>query len=314
MQYKLAIIIPAYKLNFLCLALNSLSNQTCKDFTLYIGDDASKEDISSIVKQFDKKINIIYHRFSKNIGGQSLTKQWERCIALSKNEPYIWLFSDDDEMSEDAVSAFYEELEKSKNYYDLYRFHLNIIDEKSKIIKVCNYPNLETKKDFFINRIHGRSYSCITQYVFRRSIYNENQGFVSFPLAWFSDDASIIKFAGEKGIKKISKGIVRWRFAEEVNITSSNGHETQKARSTFEYAIWFNDNLSYLFNKKYFRKLLKLFFLERMLFMPIKEIFRAFSIKTIFTLFGLYKTLNIYIYVTYRQTKMWIKSIYLSNK
>jgi glycosyltransferase involved in cell wall biosynthesis len=48
---KLAIIIPAYKITFLDEALNSIANQTCLDFTVYIGDDASPHNIESIVKK-----------------------------------------------------------------------------------------------------------------------------------------------------------------------------------------------------------------------------------------------------------------------
>ena len=38
---ELAIVIPAYKIMYFDQALSSIANQTCKDFTLYIGDDSS---------------------------------------------------------------------------------------------------------------------------------------------------------------------------------------------------------------------------------------------------------------------------------
>ena len=56
---KLAIIIPAYKDTYLHNALSSISNQTCKDFNLYIGDDASPYDLTKIIKPFYNKLNII---------------------------------------------------------------------------------------------------------------------------------------------------------------------------------------------------------------------------------------------------------------
>ena len=49
---RLAIIIPAYKATFLSAALDSISAQTCKDFTLYVGDDCSPEPIGNIVEQY----------------------------------------------------------------------------------------------------------------------------------------------------------------------------------------------------------------------------------------------------------------------
>ena len=59
---------------------------------LYVGDDASPENLKIIVDQFIDKIPIVYCRFENNIGLKELTKQWERCIDLSSEEEYIWLF------------------------------------------------------------------------------------------------------------------------------------------------------------------------------------------------------------------------------
>lgn len=50
---RLAIIIPAYKENFLFETLQSLANQTNKDFNVYVGDDCSPYDLQSIVSRFE---------------------------------------------------------------------------------------------------------------------------------------------------------------------------------------------------------------------------------------------------------------------
>ena len=43
MGHKIAIIIPAYKSRFLRQTLDSMAAQTCRDFAVYVGDDASPE-------------------------------------------------------------------------------------------------------------------------------------------------------------------------------------------------------------------------------------------------------------------------------
>ena len=59
MRNTLAIVIPAYKPDFLLKTLTSIYSQSCKDFNLYIGDDCSPYDLSSIISQFnDGSINI----------------------------------------------------------------------------------------------------------------------------------------------------------------------------------------------------------------------------------------------------------------
>ncbi|MCS3153719.1 glycosyltransferase [Phocaeicola dorei] len=94
----MAIVIPAYKGRFLKETLDSIAVQAHKDeFVLYIGDDASPERLDKIVESYQNKVNLVYHRFSENMGGKDLVAHWERCIQLSA-EPFIWLFSDDDLM------------------------------------------------------------------------------------------------------------------------------------------------------------------------------------------------------------------------
>ena len=73
---QLAIIIPAYKATFLSAALDSIAAQTCKDFTLYVGDDYSPEPIGPIVEAYLNKIDLFYQRFDSNLGGKDLVAQW----------------------------------------------------------------------------------------------------------------------------------------------------------------------------------------------------------------------------------------------
>ncbi len=67
----MAIVIPAYKGRFLKETLDSIAVQAHKDeFVLYIGDDASPERLDKIVESYQNKVNLVYHRFSENMGGQ----------------------------------------------------------------------------------------------------------------------------------------------------------------------------------------------------------------------------------------------------
>lgn len=69
----MAIVIPAYKGRFLKETLDSIAVQAHKDeFVLYIGDDASPERLDKIVESYQNKVNLVYHRFSENMGGKDL--------------------------------------------------------------------------------------------------------------------------------------------------------------------------------------------------------------------------------------------------
>jgi len=237
-ETKLAIIIPAFKGNFLEKTLISIDNQTCKKFNLYIGDDASPEDLYNIVKKFISRINIYFIRFDENLGGKSLTKQWERCINLSLKEQYIWLFSDDDEMPNDAVERFYKITEKG-SFFDIYRFNIQFIDEKDRIIRVeCNNPYVESSKEFIKRRLTFSTLSAACEYIFSRVTYISNNGFVEFPLAWCSDDATWAKFGKEKGICTIFGDPIKMRMVKGYNISSIQSNNITKFKAIIAFLFW----------------------------------------------------------------------------
>jgi glycosyltransferase involved in cell wall biosynthesis len=218
-QNLLAIVIPAYKRTYLQEALNSISRQTHKGFTVYIGDDNSPEDLYPLIKDFESKINILYHRFNKNMGGSDLVAQWSRCIDLTKDEPWIWLFSDDDLMDENCVSLFYETIEANKDE-ELFHFDVKIINENSIVTgKFQPFPQWLTSYDFFSKRINYELSSYVVEYIFSREVYVRESKFEKFDLAWCSDDATWIKFGKRKGIHTIKGAFVRWRYSQ-INISS----------------------------------------------------------------------------------------------
>jgi len=250
-MHKLAIIIPAYKITFLEKALASIANQTCKNFTLYVGDDASPDDLFSIVKKYMNDINIIYHRFEENIGSKDLVAQWERCIALSKTEEWLWLFSDDDEMDPLCVEKFYEQIKQHENNtYDVYHFNVKIIDENSNILSVPKkYPKIIKSFDFYKAKMFGKIESFVVENIFPRNIYNKTGGFQNFDLAWGSDIAAWIKFGQHKGIFTIDNAWIKWRkSAENITPDKSKTMMSRKIKAINSYYSW---SFSSFRNKKY---------------------------------------------------------------
>lgn len=223
---KLAIVIPAYKGKFFNLTLESIANQTCKDFVLYIGDDASPDNLENIVNQYTNKINICYHRFLENLGGKDLVAHWERCVDLIKYEDWIWFFSDDDVVSEDCVEGFYEILKKHQvdgNLFEtVFRFCLVITDKDLNPLQeflTPDYFSIEyfLEKQFISHTLVNRA----VEFIFSKSTFYAKNGFVNFPLAWGSDKATILKLAYPKGFCTIPKGKVFWR-SSELNISGNS--------------------------------------------------------------------------------------------
>jgi glycosyltransferase involved in cell wall biosynthesis len=242
MNKKLAIVIPAFKSDYFECTLESLLNQTCKEFKLYIGDDSSPEDLKIIVDKFSSKLDINYVRFENNLGSTDLVEQWHRCIKLTENEEWIWLFSDDDILDPKCVESFFEYIGNNIDI-ELVHFNVKVIDnlglEKLDHI-VTKFPKILSSKLFFEKKIKGELLSFAIEYVFKRNVYENESGFINFDLAWCSDDATWIKFAMKNGIHTIEQPFVYWRYSG-INISSlinNNSILYRKLNSKSNYFIW----------------------------------------------------------------------------
>lgn len=221
---QLAIVIPAYKIDFFRATLDSLAAQTCKDFTVYVGDDCSPSDFENLVNEYKDKLVIHYTRFETNMGGKDLVGQWTRCIELTQEEPWIWLFSDDDVMSPTCVESFYKTVEKASNH-DLYHFDIDAIDAEGKVVFECRrFPDIMSSLDFYKKKENDDIDCFVVEYIFSRKVYEITGGFQNFDLAWGADIATWVKFSHEKGIKNISEARVFWRKSD-ANITPNRQRE-----------------------------------------------------------------------------------------
>lgn len=215
---QLAIVIPAYKIDFFKATLDSLAAQTCKDFTVYVGDDCSPSDFESLINEYKNKIDIHYTRFETNMGGKDLVAQWIRCIEMTQGEPWLWLFSDDDVMGNNCVEAFYNEIQGGARY-DIYHFNVEVINPKGQVVSVTSkYPTDVSCIEFYKKKMSGKIDSFVVEYIFNRNKFVESGGFQHFDLAWGSDTATWVKLSRDKGIHTIVGAKVLWRKSE-LNIT-----------------------------------------------------------------------------------------------
>ncbi|MCB1070950.1 MAG: glycosyltransferase family 2 protein [Verrucomicrobia bacterium] len=241
----LAVIIPAYKARFFRDALECLATQTWQRFRVYVGDDAGEPALREICDTYRNRVDLVYHRFEQNLGGVDLVGHWNRCVALSAGEPWLWLFSDDDLCDPGAVEAFYRTIEAAPGY-DVYRWDTTVRDEQGSVLRESPpAPSRETGCEFALSRLMLERRSFVVDYVFSRRAYDREGGFVSFPHAWFADDASWLAFSRATGICGIPGPRIHWRLStSNVSGTFRPDLAIGKAHALFQYHAWLQTYVS----------------------------------------------------------------------
>lgn len=245
---SLAIIIPAYKPNFLEETLKSLSLQTDKAFNVYIGDDSSAFPLDTIAKKYSQNLNITYKRFPNNLGKKNLIGHWNRCLDMIQEEEFFCMFSDDDMMENNCINAFRKTL-KNHPDFNVYHFDINIISANGKVLKKCiPFAKRLSTEDFFMELYRQKIDARMPEFIFRTEHFKKNGGFINFPKAYRSDNATVMSCAAGKGIMTINDNMARvlWRDSGiNVSTIKKPDHLMELSDANIEFFNWahryFND-------------------------------------------------------------------------
>lgn len=240
---QLAIVVPAFKGEFLTDTLKSVAAQTCQDFRLYVGDDASPEPVRKLIEPFrGVAFPLVYHRFDKNLGGTSLVRHWERCIALT-SENWIWLFSDDDMMEERCVESFYREVKGASTSPEVFRFNTAIIDGSGEERELNPpHPREEDCLSFLYFFLKGLRAPVMQEHIFSRTAFERVGRIPEFPLAWCSDQAVALALGARHGFLTLTDPGARVLFRQSgQNISSIRRRRSvssDKARAALGFSRW----------------------------------------------------------------------------
>ena len=237
----LAIVIPYFKHDFFDETLKSLALQTDKRFHVYIGDDASFESPEDLLEKYKDQFAFTYHRFESNLGGVSLVKQWERCLEMVKDEVWVQILGDDDVLSANTVTMFYEHINLvNQECSNVIRYATQVINEKGELTSgIYKHPVLEKSTDFLIRKYKGGTRSSLSEYIFRKEKIDAIK-FKDFPLAWSSDTLGIIEFSENKAIYTINDTLVFFRVSDK-NITGQVD-SVEKNEAWFRFYLYVLSN------------------------------------------------------------------------
>ena len=232
---RLSFILPAYKRQYLSEAIKSILAQTFKDFELIVVDDCSPENLYSIVEGFSDS-RLRYVRNEQNLGGLNLTLAWDKALTYANGELCV-LASDDDVYMPTYAEKMLDIADRFKDV-DVMHCRIGIIDDKGGLYKIGEArPEYESCADLLYARGVKRCIQTAPEFMFRTSALKKIGGFVSFPAAWYSDDASWAMLARDKGIVCHPEVLFHWRFSG-VNISARRDVTERKVIAAEEYKKW----------------------------------------------------------------------------
>lgn len=249
MKNNVAIIIPYYKITFFEDCLNSLVNQTNKNFNVYIGNDNSPNDPKELIEKYSDQLQINYKKFDDNLGKDNLVLQWDRCINMSKQEEWIMILGDDDTLAPNVIEEFYKTTQGTEEKIELIRLASKLIDEKGETIsKVYYNPELELAKDFFIRCQNGEARCSLTEHFFTRRCYDKH-GFKNFPVAFGSDNVAWLEFSEMGNVMGINNAIANIRISSE-NLSSIKDRKLgfKRVEGYYKYYRYIIENLGSYFS------------------------------------------------------------------
>ena len=248
----LAIVIPYYNYDYFEYTLASLSNQTDKRFKVYVGNDCSPNNPEALLNKYKTALNIEYTIFDVNFGKDSLVKQWERCIALTKDENWLILLGDDDVLDVNFVAAFYKNIDAVENSGStVIRYASQYIDEKGTPLKkypLYKHPTIEKATDAFYRNAVGESRSSLSEHIFSKKMYLDNR-FIDYPLAWHSDDYAWLVFSGFNTIYTINESVVSVRVSS-ISITGKKDNIIPKLEATKQFYTFLIRSALHHFSKE----------------------------------------------------------------
>jgi glycosyltransferase involved in cell wall biosynthesis len=235
---KASFILPAYKRRFLHEAIRSILDQTERDFELVVVDDASPENLKEVVDSFrDSRLG--YQRNEANIGGQDLVAAWNHAMTFARAEWCI-LASDDDIY----LPGFLEEMFRLQAKHprcDLFHCRTVLVDAAGEWLRLGHQRvEFESQAEFAYSRLMLHAEQMAPDFMFRRAALVEMGGFVNFPLAWQSDDATWMAMA-RNGCVCSPQVLFQFRLSG-ANVTATSDATVEgKLKAKVLFRIWLHD-------------------------------------------------------------------------
>ncbi len=224
---KYSFIVPVYNTEkYLKKCLNSLVNQTYKDFEIIVVNDGSTDKSSNIISKYQKKYkNIIV--IDKENEGLSMARN--RGVQKSSGKYIIFVDSDDY-----VSNKLLEEVDKKIDDSDILRFQIATEDEEYTKINEYHEEGFESMCGYDAFK-YLSSYHFVEPawcYVIRKNYYIENK--FSFKKGVYHEDFGLIPYVIYKARKVKSIDYIGYHYVQRNGSIMNNNDYKKTVKKAFD--------------------------------------------------------------------------------
>lgn len=224
---KYSFIVPVYNTEkYLKKCLDSLINQTYKDFEIIVVNDGSTDKSSSIISKYQKKYkNIIV--IDKENEGLSMARN--RGVQKSSGKYIIFVDSDDY-----VSNRLLEEVDKKIDDSDILRFQIATEDEEYTKINEYHEEGFESMCGYDAFK-YLSSYHFVEPawcYVIRKNYYIENK--FSFKKGVYHEDFGLIPYVIYKARKVKSIDFIGYYYIQRNGSIMNNNDYKKTVKKAFD--------------------------------------------------------------------------------
>jgi glycosyltransferase involved in cell wall biosynthesis len=263
-----SVIMPNYNNEkYLAEAIESILNQTYRNFEFVIIDDCSTDNSWNIIQEYAKKDNRI--KAFKNEENLKIVKTRNKGFGLmSPASKYIAIFDSDDISMPERFEKQIKFLEKNPDYGAV-GSHTFIIDENSEIIGKRKY---ETDFKKIIKNIIKKSPVAQPSVMIKKSVLNE-VGPYNEKYTRCQDYELWFRIAKDYKIGNLDESLIKYR------VSKTQG-KTTNLKETLKFTLDIQRN--WIFNKKFFSIVGIIYYcLEHLMyFLPSPIVLKLFKVLT----------------------------------
>lgn len=226
-KIRFSIIIPAYNTeDYLKDCLDSVFNQTYKNFEVIVVNDGSTDNSYKIIASYKNQKNLIV----LNQENQGLSVSRNNGVDVAKGE-YIIFLDSDDYLELDAL----EIIDKNLNDEDVLRFQLTTVDENGNMLKKefgCEFRNINGPKSFE-NIVKEKYIDNAWLYCYQNTFYKDNK--FKFKKGFYHEDFGLVPIIllKAKKVSSINNSLYNYRQRKNSIMTTKNQDMNYKKINDF---------------------------------------------------------------------------------